>query len=157
MTRLTRTGLVALLLSPVLLMGGCGGLTIDLGNGVITVPGVGVVTIELINDTDYYVDPHIVFDDDDNFLAGWFPAEELGVHDLAPGEVYSLDIDCDNIGVVYSNEPEQFVTIFTYTANQSRILVRDDDYDCGDVITFQFLGNADGFDVVVAVNGVVVD
>lgn len=157
MTRLTRMALVALLASPALLMGGCGGLTIDFPGGQIVVPGLGVVTIELINDTDYYVDPHIVFDDDENFLAGLFPSEELGVHDLAPGEVYSLDIDCDELGLVFSDEPEQFVGPFVYTAGETRMLVRDDEYECGDLIQFQFLGNADGFDVVVAVNGRVVD
>jgi len=136
---------------------GCDGVTIELPGGTIALPGLGVVTLRLVNDTDFPIDPHIVYDDDNSALAALFPSEELGVHDLAPGEVATLSIDCDKLGVVRSAEAEQFAGPFTYTAPDSTTLERDEDYECGALIEFRYLGHGDAFDVIVAINGVVVD
>lgn len=119
--------------------------------------GLNVVTLEIINDTNYAVDPHIVFDDDSGWLAGWFPSEELSTGLLAPGEVLTYTFDCDELGLVLADEPEQIVGLFIYTADASDAVERDDEFECGDLIQFQFLGDADSFGVVVAVNGVIAD
>ncbi|MFH1749020.1 MAG: hypothetical protein ABIG44_18465 [Planctomycetota bacterium] len=134
----------------VLLSGGC---PVNLGELL----GLNVITLEIINDTDYDIDPYIVFDDDSDFLAGWFPSEELSTGVLAPGEVLTYTFDCDQLGLVQADEPEQYVGFFVYTADSTSTIAQGDEYECGDLVQFQFLGNADSFGVLVAVNGVVVD
>jgi hypothetical protein len=148
---------LVLLVLPLTLLGACPGVSITVPGGTIEIPDTTIVTLELYNDTDFEVDPHIVYDDDSGFWARLAPAEELGVHSLAPGDSYVLDIDCDQLGLVLSDEPEQFIGPFSYSAPASRIVEREHEYDCGDVVQFQFLGTADSFDVIVSVNGVVVD
>jgi hypothetical protein len=142
---------------PLLLSGGCPGFTITGPGGSFTLPGIGVVTIEVVNDTPYDVEPEIVFDDDPGLFAGLVPSEDLAVGTLRPGEARRLNIDCDQIGLVRSEEARQFVGPFRYTAPDSATLERDDEFDCGDVIQFQYIGEGDSFGVVVAVNGIVVD
>jgi len=123
---------------------------------VITIPGYNLVTVELVNDTDFEVDPHIVYDDDTNFWAQLAPSEELDLHDLQPGELVQADFDCDELGLLFSDRPEQFTSLYIYTGVSSFMLLRGDDFECGDVIQFQYVGNREDFDVVVSVNGRVV-
>ena len=157
MNRLSPRPLALLLGLPILLIGGCPGVTIDVpGLGSVALPGLGVITLELYNDTDYYVDPRIRFDDDSGFWAGLWPAEELATGTLAPGEVLTFSFDCDDLGLVLSDEPELLAGPWVYTGDSSAVVERDEDYDCGDRIELQFIGNPDSFGVVVAVNGVVV-
>ncbi len=151
----------AWLVLPALVLGGCpGNITIDLGNGSsidIPLPS-NTVRVEVFNDTDFEVDPRIRFDDDNNFLAAAFPAEELATGILLPGELIEFNIACDKLGLVFSDAAGQFFFEETIgQADDTRVLERGDDYDCGDVIQFQFLGEGGGFGVVVSVNGVVVD
>ena len=158
MNRQTPRLQIILLALPLCLIGGCPGLNIELPDGMsIQLPGTRLITLELINDTNYYVNPRILFDDDSNFLAAWFPSEELATGDLAPGEVLIYDFDCDELGLVLSDEAVQFVGSFDYVAYASRTFHRGEDYDCGDLIQFQFIGDAEAFGVVVAINGFVVD
>jgi hypothetical protein len=131
--------------------------SIDVPGGTVTLPGVGVITLEVLNDTGYEIDPRIRYDDDSGFWAGLWPADELGVHSLAPGELYTITFDCDALGMIVSDEAEQFIGRASFTAPDSRRLERDNEYHCGDRIQFQFLGDGDSFDVVVAVNDTVVD
>ena len=42
-------------------------------------------------------------------------------------------------------------------ADTTRVLKRDEDYDCGDTIQFHFIKNGDAFGVIVSINGRVVD
>ena len=157
MTRLIWLGSRVVFLFPLLLLGGCPPLTFDLADGSLTISGSGVITVELINDTDFDVDPRIVFDDDSGFLARMFPSDLLDTGLLAPGEVLAFDFECDELGLILSDEPDQFVGGVIYRDFPSAILERGDEFDCGDLIQFQFLGNADSFGVILAVNGFVVD
>ncbi len=162
-------GLVIVLVGIGTLAGCPGGITITLPGGLdipvdVTIPtdlvSPDVVQVEVFNDTDFEVVPRIRFDDDSNILAQLAPAEELATGTLEPGDSIQFDIDCDQLGLIFSDEPGQFLPgddVPIGQADASRILTRDDDYECGDSVLFHFIGNGDGFGVVVSVNGVVVD
>jgi hypothetical protein len=138
-------------LTGVVLVGGC-------PEAVQLITLANTVQLELINDTNYAVDANIRFDDDANWLAGLFPAEDLNAGLIEAGETVIFDFDCDELGLVFSDEAEQLGPFFiTYVADATRILERDDEYDCGDVVRFRFVGDGDDFGVVVSVNGRVVD
>jgi hypothetical protein len=146
----------ASLLAAVAAMGGCERLGLD--EVELIVPGLTTVTVELINDTPFDVDPHIRFDNDEGFLAQLFPADELTTGLLAPGDALAFDFACDELGLVFSDRAEQLdVFGVVAEADESNILTRDDDFHCGDLVRFRFLGDFDQFGVVVSVNGVVVD
>jgi hypothetical protein len=122
------------------------------------IPSLNTVQVVLVNDTSYPVDPNIRFDDDETWLAELFPSETLNSGSLDAGESASFDFDCDQLGVIFSDNAEQSSLLFlVYVADETRILERGDDYDCGDVIEFRFVGNGGDFGVVVSVNGRVVD
>lgn len=116
------------------------------------------VRVEVINDTDFDVQPNIVFDEDDGFFGSFFPSGRLETGLIAPGDSFVSDFDCDALGSIASNEAEQ-VLLFDddATADSSSTLQREEDYSCGDIITFTFVGNGADFGVNVAVNGRVVN
>ena len=149
-----RTWLVASMLAVAALTsvgGGCPNLT-------VVVDLLDTVTVELVNDTDFSVDPNIRFDDDTGLLAGLFPSEELSTGLLAPGQTATFRFDCDELGTILSDDPEQIIPLLDdVTGDSSRKLERGEEFDCGDVIRFRYLGNADDFGVVTSVNGQVID
>jgi len=126
--------------------------------GDFLLAGLSDIEVQIINDTDFPIDPNIRFDDDSGLLAGLFPAERLSAGLLAPGESVSVLFDCDELGLIFSDEAEQDVPLLgVFALEATRILERDDDYDCGELIRFHFIGNAFDFDVIVSVDGRVVD
>ena len=156
--RLSSIGLAALLVSQ---MGGCPSSL----NGIVdTLLGSsGSITVVVENDTNFDVLPDMRIDDDDSgfnaFLAGVFGGQELVTGRLAPGEFVNFNFDCDQLGLIYVAGAEQSDLFGAFSdSGSSSILRRDHDYDCGDSIVFQFLGDGDAaFGVVVSVNGLVVD
>ncbi len=144
-----------------LLGAGCSGVTLNLPNGSsVVLPGVDTVTVELFNDTDFEVEPRIRFDSSSNWLASLFPSEELATGTLAPGQLLRLDVDCDKLGVVFSDAAGQFASgedVPIGQADSTRVLQRESDYDCGDTVQFHFIGAESSFGVIVSVNDVVVD
>jgi hypothetical protein len=120
-------------------------------------PLFDTVTVIISNDTDFDVDPHIVFDDDTGFFARNFPSEELSVGLLEPGESRVFHFDCDQLGVIFSDEAEQFVGDMVIEIDETSALEREKEFFCGDLIEFQFVGNLDDFGAIVTVNGLVVD
>lgn len=147
-----------------LLVGGCpGNITIDLpGDSTITIPlsvPGDVVRVEVLNDTDYDVNPRIRFDDATGFWESLVSAtEELATGTLEPGDLITLDMGCDRVGIIYSEDAGQYDGPFTLEqAGRTRTLQREEDFDCGDVIQFQFIGNGSDFGVIVSVNNRVVD
>jgi len=114
--------------------------------------------VQIVNDTSFAVDPNIRYDDDASFLAGWFPAGSLDTGLVTPGDAVSYTFDCDQLGLIFSDEAEQVVPLFgDYVLDATDIIDRDHDYGCGDTIQFRFVGDALDFGVVVSVNGRVVD
>ncbi len=160
MSRTTLTRLVVLII-PLTLVGGCPGISIDLGDSTLTIPGLTprTVTLQVLNDTDFEVAPHIVFGADTGFwdrLTG--STDELAPSILTPGEFIEYNMDCDELGTVYSDRAAQFLLVLNIgQADETRTLEREEDFDCGDTILFEFVGNHDAFGVIVSINGVVVD
>ena len=121
------------------------------------IPGFDTVRVELINDTNLPVDANIRYDDDSGFWASLVPADSLEAGLLEPGETASFRFDCDELGLVYSAEAEQVLSFYdVYVADATDILEREEDYDCGDVIRFRFVGDTYDFGVIVSVNGRIV-
>jgi len=135
---------------PLLLLAGCPDVSELL-------PGFNTVEVELVNDTLFPVAPNIRFDDDSDFFAQLAPAEDLSTGLLAPGEALTYRFDCDELGLIVSDEAEQLLPLELFVAQRSRMLLRGEDYDCGDFLRFRFVGAAEDFGVVVSVNGRVVD
>jgi hypothetical protein len=159
---LGRASVAALVLGLAVLLGGCpGNISIELpGGGSINVPlpGADTVVVEVFNDTDFEVDPRIRFDEDNGFFAELAPSEELATGILLPGESIEFTIDCDRLGLIFSDRAGQFFFDETIgQADTTRMLERDDDFDCGSRIQFLFIGAEAGFGAVVSVDGVVVD
>lgn len=141
-----------------LAVGGCDGLNLDLGELGLEIRGLTTVTVELVNDTGFDVDPYIRFDDDEGFLAQLFPADDLATGLLEPGDLLAFEFDCDELGLIFSDGAEQLGLFGVIAqADESAILQRDDDFDCGDLIRFRFIGDFEQFGVLVSVNNVVVD
>ncbi|MFN0135929.1 MAG: hypothetical protein ACKVS9_07395 [Phycisphaerae bacterium] len=116
------------------------------------------VRVEIINDTDFDVQPNVVFDEDDGFFGSFFPGDELDTGLIAPGDSFVFDFDCDALGSIASDGGEQ-VLLFDedVIADSTSTLQRDEDFVCGDIITFTFVGNGADFGVNVSVNGRIVD
>ncbi len=141
-----------------LAVGGCEAISLNLDELGLTIQGLTTVTVELVNDTRYDVDPYIRFDDDEGFLAQLFPADDLATGLLEPGDVLVFEFACDELGLIFSDGAEQLgVFDVIAEADESAILQRDDDFDCGDLIRFRFIGDFEQFGVLVSVNDVVVD
>jgi len=141
-----------------LAVGGCEAISLNLDELGLTIQGLTTVTVELVNDTRYDVDPYIRFDDDEGFLAQLFPADDLATGLLEPGDVLVFEFACDELGLIFSDGAEQLgVFDVIAEADESAILQRDDDFDCGDLIRFRFIGDFEQFGVLVSVNNVVVD
>ena len=149
-----RPSLLLMLLAtlPGLLLAGC-------PEAARLIPALNTVWVELVNDTSFSVDPNIRFDDDEDWLASLFPSESLDTGVLESGQSVRFDFDCDELGLIFSDGAEQTGPFFflSYFADETRILSRGDEYDCGDLIEFRFVGDAEDFGVIVSVNGRVVD
>jgi hypothetical protein len=141
----------ALIAFSLVVAGGCPGV------GTL-LPGLNIIQVELINDTGFPVDPNIRFDDDAGFLASLAPSENLSTGLIQPDDpVLVFNFDCDELGLIFSDGAEQVHLFEDYVADESRILERDDEYECGDVIRFRFVGDGLDFGVIVSVNGRIVD
>ncbi len=156
----TRCTVIALALFSI---GGCpSGLQDAVIGALGNLGSSGGIVVEVYNDTNFTVDPHIRYDESDNsfdaFLAGVFGGDELATGRLAAGEYISFRFDCDELGLVFSDGAEQRDIFGAFAdARVTEILRRDKEFDCGDTIVFQFIGDGDGFGVVVSVNGLIVD
>jgi hypothetical protein len=165
--RLWAAGLIV----PLMLLGGCPAeFTISLPDGEggttdITIPVPGILsrtlTVQVVNDTSYNVVPRIRFHNNTGFWDQLFgSSEELATGELAPGEFLEFPLDCERVAAIWSQDAGQFVDwdpIPIGQAATTRVLEREEDFDCGDTVQFQFIGDGPTFGVVVAVNGLVVD
>ncbi len=116
------------------------------------------ITINIINDTDFDVDPNIVFDNDTSLLAGWFPSETLETGLIEPGGFATFYLPCSDVGILLSDNAKLIDGgLVIATANDSVTLTDGDNFECLDKIEFQFIGSANNFAVVTFVNDVEVD
>ncbi|MBK9120625.1 MAG: hypothetical protein IPM18_13655 [Phycisphaerales bacterium] len=162
MRRMRWTALFGLLLG----LAGCDGLTITLpdgfGDGTFTpTPTPRSVRVVVINDTNLIVDPGIRYDAERRgFFSFLQPARTLTTGDLEPGDSIEFNFACDRLGIIFSDRAAQYFFGDEEPAAIARttlVLVRSEDFDCGDTLVFQFLGDGLAFGVVVSVNNLVVD
>ena len=132
------------------LLGGCPEI------GAI-IPGFNTVTVEIVNDTSFSVDPNIRYDNDSGLLAGLFPADTLDTGLIASGDAFSYTFDCDELGTIFSDEAEQVTLFADYVADATDRMEREEEFDCGDVIRYRFVGDGIDFGVIVSINGRIVD
>lgn len=145
---------VALVLagSSLAVAGGCpsglGGFSFPLGD---------TVRLELVNESDFDVAPNIVFGEDGGFFSRLTGGDTLATGLIAPGQTLVFNVACEELGYVFSNQAEQIGPEGDSAfAGDSRVLEQEDDFECGDVVRFLFIGNGADFGVAVSVNGRIV-
>lgn len=122
------------------------------------------ITVQVINETSFWVDPHIRFDDDDGdfdaFIAGVFGgSDDLATGLVAPDELVEFQFACDELGLIFADEAEQLgiLNLVIAEVDETDVLQREEEFDCGDLIRFRFVGDYGSFGVIVSVNGNIVD
>ncbi|MCH8806087.1 MAG: hypothetical protein IH986_08360 [Planctomycetes bacterium] len=155
MKRETTATLGIILLTGTLLIGGCPGSN-------FLFAGLTDVRVEIFNDTDFLIVPDIRFGDDDGdvtaFFTGLFGGDKLATGSLNSGEFIEFTFACDELGLVFAKESEQ--RLFNEVigeSDQTDGIQRGEEFECGDRIQFRFIGSFEDFDVLVTVNGRVVD
>jgi len=110
------------------------------------------VTVRVVNNTRYDVDPGVRIAEEDE-LFDILLSEPLATGVLDPGETAEFDFDCDRVGTVFSTDAVQMNLFGDAQAGESPTLQRSNDFDCGDVIEFEFTGDFGSFEVITRVNG----
>jgi hypothetical protein len=106
------------------------------------------VSLEMVNKTNFEVDPGIYVDP----VEGVFSSAELVTDEnflvidppLAPGETVTALYVCPDIGTVVSDYAYFYVGEDVFLSEDRPILVRNEDFICGDVIRFIFDEDATG-------------
>ncbi len=122
----------------VLLIGGCPDFTF-----IVDPP----ITVRVINNTDFEVDPGIEYGQTAATLR-WL---DIGL--LAPGEVVDVDFDCELLGVLTTTDSTQLGYSVDYVLDPLPLFLLDVDYFCGELIVIEFVGNGLDFDVYVDAGG----
>ena len=125
--------------------------------GIITLDSV---TVELVNTTAYPVEPNLYVDPQENiFTTSNIVTDENFVNfgiPIQPGEIVQLALDCDEIGSIISDHAYLFVSDFELIeSDNGPLLIEEDDFECGDIISFIFIDEGIGgeFFTRVEVNG----
>lgn len=124
--------------SAALILGGCP------TNGV---PAGDPITLRVINDSDFDVDPAIEFGESDALL------DALDVGILAPGESVDVEFNCEDIAVLTASSSTQIGDTADFVLDPLPLFQLDTDYFCGELIIFQFFGNGLDFEVQVDAGG----
>jgi len=150
-------GLILLGLTVVGVMGGDCDITLP-------VPDIDpdpLVTVELVNTTNFFVDPFVFVDPDDNVpFSVLVRAENLVFLDppeLEPGELVELDFLCADIGAV-TTDPLLLDGDLAFESINVPLLRFGEDYECGDLISFVYIDDPETgeFFVQPEVNGRIV-
>lgn len=107
-----------------------------------------LVTVRIINNTAFDVDPQVQFGLSANDL------ETIDTGILAPGESAEVDLSCADALVLTATNSRQIGLVADFVLDPLPIFRLDTAYGCGDLIEFQFEGSGDTFDVFVDVEGV---
>lgn len=120
-------------------------------------PLADTVRLELVNTSSFDVAPNIVFGRDPGFFSRLTGGNLLATGLIAPGETLVFNMACEELGYVFSNQAEQIGPVGDSAfAGDSRVLERQEEFECGDVVRFLFIGNGADFGVAVSVNGRIV-
>lgn len=140
---------------------GCAGITLN-GQGLPdfvsddNFVSDDTVLIELVNITEFPVDPGLfVAEDEDDLLDGDFLDEEKLVEidpPVQPGEIVSVEIDCDEAGAIITDALLLVSDEEEVISDNAPLLLEDLDFVCGDIVSFIFAEDQDGFFTAVEVN-----
>lgn len=124
----------------------------------LNVLGGGVVTVQVVNDTEFEVDPAIVTTDDPDGFGLFNPGDGLATGLLAPGDVLEFTFDCDRLAAIRSDAAELLDDNGDplIGAQPTRAVERGAEFECGDVVRFRFVGDARSFGILVSVNDAIV-
>lgn len=128
-----------------LMLPGCGSVVVGGGGGGGLVDDF--ITVRAINSTDFDVDPAIEYGRSRNSLLFL----DLGV--LEPDEFAEVDIECGEALVLTTTDSTQIGGSVDYVIDPLPIFEIDEDYFCGELIEFEFVGNGQEFDVFVDAGG----
>lgn len=111
----------------------------DALSGLIGVIQPNLVTVQLVNDSDFAVEGELFYDDEDDTIEEIL--EETGTRRqfaIAAGGRNSFSVTCDEIRALMIADAD-LVIIGGIGPDASTGVLRDgDDFECGDVITFTF-------------------
>lgn len=141
------------------LAGACGALILGAGcEAGFNVLDGGVVTVQVVNDTDFEVDPSMVTTDDPDGFGLFNPGDGLATGLLAPGDVLEFTFDCDRLAAIRSDAAELLDDNGDpiIGAQPTSAIERGAEFECGDVIRFRFVGDERSFGILVSVNDAIV-
>lgn len=108
------------------------------------------ITIRVINNTDFDIDPGVEF----GFTQSSLELLNTGV--LEPGDIATATFDCDEVTFLTATEPAQLGVSVEFVLDSLPFFEVDIDYFCGETIEFEFFGNGQDFNVEVTANGEVI-
>jgi len=127
-----------LVLGTTLLLGGCPDPVF---------PDDDLITVRVLNNTSYDIDPAIEYGDSPSLLVPL----DLGL--IEPGEYVEADFYCDELWVLTSTGATQFGPQADYLLDPLPVFQLDWDYFCGELVLFEFVGDQLAFDVFVDAGG----
>ena len=117
---------------------------------------VNRITIELVNETRWDIEPELFADEEDDILFAFTIHDEENYVDVGrvPADTTVVTtLPCDEAGSLQVYRAVAIRTGTDYIADNDPIVDMEHDYDCGDQISFIFREWGDGFYVRVEVNG----
>ena len=121
----------------------------------------GDILVLFINNSDGTVRPDIEFTENtdalNTLITTFVGGQSLNIPDLAAGEYVQFQFACDKLGAIFSDQSELRTILGNVDADPSALLIRDEDFSCGDEIRFEFFGDRNSFGVLVTVNGRIVN
>lgn len=137
-------------------------LLVALGSGCDGLSFGGVfetLTVELVNETAYPIDPGLYADDDDHTILEMNIRADKNLVDvglISAGSVRRVTLNCDEAGTMMTYRARQVRPGLDVTSENDPIVYADTDFDCHDVIRFIFRDTGFEFYTRVEVNGRVI-
>ncbi len=138
------------------------GTTIWMGAGCPSLapfePPATSVVIEMLNFTDFPIEPRLFVDPTPGILAPeqLIRDENFVLVDppLAPGELATFEFLCEDVGTMASDHAELLISDTEFIpSDNGPLLVQGSDFFCGDTITLNFIDDGTVFFTRVEVNG----
>lgn len=107
--------------------------------GLIDLLPPNVVTVQLVNNSDFAVEGELFYDDEDDTLEEIL--EETGTRRqfaIPAGGQSSFSVNCDDIRAIFLADADLMVIGEVGPSASSDVLRDGDDFDCGDRIAFTF-------------------
>jgi len=106
-------------------------------------PSASTIIIRVINDSDFDIEPRI------ETAAGTGSFFSIGDGTVFAGETVDFEIDCSAAQRVRAVDPFQIGSTEEFVLENLPTFFINVDYACGEIITFDFAGNEEQFDLVV--------